>query len=207
MKKLSLFFLAISLILISSVSYSQNYYVCDSTGSDNNDGLSESTAFQTYGKAIWSFNKLDAGGSLLFCRGGQFEATTTARLYNKNCSAEKPCSISDYGDAALDAPQIINTAGYYVINFEDGGNANQDGGYIVENLTLLSTSGSGVGVRMYNDVDDLTIRNMHIQGFKIGVYSAGSNVTEDPNSNRMNDRLVLRDSTIIENSTQGFLGG
>ncbi|WP_417535539.1 hypothetical protein [Methylophaga sp.] len=207
MKKLSLFFVAISLILISSVSYSANYYVCDSTGSDDNDGLSEATAFKTYDKAIWKFNSLGAGEELLFCRGGEFIATNTARLYNKQCTAENPCKITDYGDESLPAPKIVNTAKTYIFNFENGGKAKQDGGYIVENLSLISTSGSGVGIRLYNDVDDVILQKLHIQGFALGVYSAGSNATDDPNSNRMNDRLVLRDSTIIKNSTQGFLGG
>ena len=209
MKRITSILFVLTLMLISSAAYSQNYYVCDSTGDDNNDGLSESSAFKSFNKGIWRFNEVSAGGSVLFCRGGQFSVSTKTKLANWKCSAEKPCTIASYGDPSLDAPKIVSSEGESALNFEEGGSANSDGGYIVKDLILISTTGKGTGVRLYNDVDDVTLENLHIEGFDLGVYSAGSNTADENDSsvNRINDRFVLRDSVIIKNTTQGFMGG
>lgn len=194
------------LILFSSTSIAQNYYVCDSTGNDNNLGRSEAKPFKTYDKAMANFDKLEAGASILFCRGDTFSVTNALRLVNYKCSASKPCTIGAFGSESLNKP-IITTNGVHAINFENGGDSRQDGGYIVENLTLISTQKNGSGVRMFNDVDDVTISNVHIEGFSIGVYAAGSNKIAAGNSaNGMNDRLIVKNSTIIKNGKQGFLG-
>lgn len=193
-------------VLFSTTSLAQNFYVCDSNGNDEYDGRSEAKPFKTYAKAIWRFNDLKGGESLLFCRGGKFEANTVARLYNKNCSASNRCTIGDYGDENLPRP-VISANGVHAINFENGGGAREDGGYVVKNLTLIAATKSGAGVQLYNDVDDVLITNMHIEGFNIGVYSAASNpVADGAISNQINDRLVVKDSTIINNKKIGFLG-
>lgn len=200
------FLITLFFILFSAASQAQNFYVCDSNGSDDFDGRSEAKPFQTYTQSIWKFNELKGGESLLFCRGGKFEANTAARLYNRNCSASNPCTIGDYGDENLPRP-VISANGVHAINFENGGGARQDGGYIVKNLTLIAATKSGAGVQLFNDVDDVLITNMHIEGFNIGVYSAGSNVVADGAiSNQMNDRLIVQNSTIIKNKKIGFLG-
>ncbi|WP_289281965.1 MULTISPECIES: right-handed parallel beta-helix repeat-containing protein [unclassified Methylophaga] len=209
MKRITSILFVLTLMLISSAAYSQNYYVCDSTGDDNNDGLSESTAFKSFTKGVSLFSKVSPSGALLFCRGGQFYVTAKHKLVNWKCSAEKPCTIASYGDPSLDAPKIVSSEGESALNFEEGGSAGGDGGYIVKDLILISTTGKGTGVRLYNDVDDVTLENLHIEGFDLGVYSAGSNPADenDPSVNMMNDRFVLRDSVIINNTTQGFMGG
>lgn len=192
--------------LFSVASQAQNFYVCDSNGSDDFDGRSEAKPFKTYDKAIWAFNKLDAGGSLLFCRGEKFEANIAARLVNSSCSASKPCTIGDYGNQQFDKP-IISSNGVHAINFENGGDAKRDGGYVVKNLTLIAAIKSGAGIRLYNDVDDVTIQNVHVEGFNIGVYSADSKIPPAGSSaNGFNDRLIVKDSTIINNKKIGFLG-
>lgn len=193
--------------LFSAASQAQNFYVCDANGNDEFDGRSEAKPFKTYDKAIWSFNKLDAGGSLLFCRGGKFEANISTRLVNSKCSAIERCTIGDYGNDALDKP-VISANGVNAINFENGGGSKEDGGYIVKNLTLIAATKSGAGVQLYNDVDDVLITDVHIEGFNIGVYSASTNNTaEGAVSNQINDRLVVKNSTIINNKKIGFLGG
>lgn len=192
--------------LFSLVSQAKNYYVCDSTGDDSNLGLSESKPFKTYDKAMANFNSLEAGSSILFCRGGKFPATQQPRLSNTKCLADKPCSIRDYGDENLPRP-VIAAYGIHAFNFENGGAPRPDGGYLIENLTIIAAEKSGAGIRLYNDVNDLTISNVHIEGFNIGVYAANSNAaTEGSSSNEANDRIILRNSNIINNLKIGFLG-
>ena len=206
MKKAVLLFAVFLISTFSAVSQANNFYVCDSNGDDSFDGKSEAKPFKSYDKAIGFFNKLEAGEKLLFCRGGKFPASTQARLYNKNCSADKPCVIGAYGDESKDRPLIIpnKTNG---INFENGGGARPDGGYVVENLMFISNSYSHSGIRFYNDVDDVTVRNVHLEGFHIGFYIAGANaVAEGSGSDRAYSRITFTDSTIIKNKKQGMLG-
>lgn len=193
-------------VLFSAVSQAKNYYVCDSTGDDSNLGLSESKPFKTYDKAMANFNSLEAGSSILFCRGGEFPATQQPRLSNTKCRADKPCSIRDYGDENLPRP-VIAAYGIHAFNFENGGAPRADGGYRIENLTIIAAEKSGAGIRLFNDVNDLTILNVHIEGFNVGVYAANSNAaTEGSSSNEANDRIILKNSNIINNLKIGFLG-
>lgn len=206
MKKLSLFFVAISLIFISSHTHAKNYYVCDSTGDDNNDGLSELSALKSYPKAISTFNKMFAGDNVLFCRGGVFPITVDARIYNSKCGASQPCTLGSYGDESLPKPVLsaTNQNGLYIT---EGGNADSDGGYTIKDLSIVSDGYTKKnGIILYNDVDDVTLDGLHIEGFRIGVYSAGAN-TPNAGANGINDRLALRNSVIINNSSQGFHGG
>ena len=200
MKKLSLFFLAISLFFISSLTHAKNYYVCDSTGDDNNDGLSELSAFKSYPKAISTFNKMFAGDSVLFCRGGVFPVTVDARIYNSKCGATQPCTIGSYGDESLPKP-VLSATDQNGLYFTEGGNADPDGGYTVRDLSIVSEGNTKKnGIMLYNDVDDVTLDGLHIEGFRIGVYSAGAN-TPNAMANGINDRLALRNSVIINNSS------
>jgi len=206
MKKIFFLFSIFLISTFSAISQAENFYVCDVNGNDEFDGQSETKPFKTYDKAIGNFNKLDAGGSLLFCRGGKFPANTQARLSNSSCSADKPCTIADYGNESLPRP-IIAAYGVHAFNFENGGAAKSDGGYVVKNLTIMAAEKSGAGIRLYNDVDDLTISNVHIEGFNIGVYAANANTAaEGSDSNEANDRIILKNSNIIKNLKIGFLG-
>ena len=181
-----------------------NYYVCD-TGDDNNSGTSTSDPFKTFDKAMQVFTSMSAGGSVLFCRGGVFQTSTNRRLSNFRCSKNAACSLSDYGSASASRP-IIVANGVDALNFEEGGNADQDGGYYISNLILKTSSASGVGIRFYNDVDDVVMENLHIEGFKLAVYSAGAN-SPNSGSNRINENVTLNNSVIFSNGTSGWLGG
>ena len=206
MKKTIFLFSIFLISTFSAFAQANSFYVCDTNGDDSADGLSEQRPFKTYDHAIWSFNKLEAGGKLLFCRGGKFPATKFARLYNSNCTAEKPCTIGAYGNADLERP-VIGADGIHAINFENGGAAKPDGGYNVENLTIMAVSKSGAGIRLFNDVDDVTISNVHIEGFNVGIYAAGNNAPQEgAGSNEAKDRLVVKNSNVINNRKIGFLG-
>lgn len=58
----------------------------------------------------------------------------------------------------------------------------------------------------YNDVDDVDVCGMHIEGFGIGFHLAGSNAPS-AGSDRRNARIVLSHSNVVKNSDQGLLGG
>ena len=206
MKKLSLFFVAISLILISSESYSQNYYICDATGSDDNDGLTENTALKTFDKAINLFNSINGGDKVLFCKGSTFPIINDKRIYNVNCSATNPCTLDAYGDDSDENPIFYVSSRLTALNFTNGGSAKEDGGYVIKNLTLFSEEGGRNGVFLYNDVDDVVIDGLHIEGFEHGVYSGQGSWELDGNANAMNDRIILKNSVIMNNSLQGWLG-
>ncbi|MCB2425876.1 hypothetical protein [Methylophaga pinxianii] len=200
-KKILLVFL---FALFSTTAQAQNYYVCD-TGDDENDGKSEATPFKTFDKGISTFNGMFAGSNVLFCRGGRFPITTDLRIYNKNCGAIKPCTIADYGDIAKPKPLFNASGDLTAFNFQEGGNADSDGGYNLKNLTIIAQNSKGKGVFLYNDVDDVILDNLHIEGFRIGIHSSGAN-TLNPGTNGINDRLVVTNNTIINNRSIGFHG-
>lgn len=194
------------LATLSATVQAQNFYVCDN-GNDSNDGRSEASPFKSYEKAMDTFNKMDAGDSVLFCRGGVFPAVKQTRLGNWKCSVEKTCTFADYGNTSKPAPMIL-ADGITALNFENGGDAKQDGGYHIKNLTLMGKSQSHSGIRFFNDVDDVIMENLHIEGFNGGVYTAGANAPEaGSGSNGTNDRLTLKNSTFINNKSVGFYGG
>ena len=194
---------ALLLILFSAATQAQNYYICD-TGDDANDGKSESKPFKTHTKAMATFNKMFAGDSILYCRGGKFYADTHIRTINTRCGASNVCTIADYGSAEKTKP-IIYGVGEIPFNFQNGGDSKPDGGYVLKNLDLIAIEPSDAGIMLYNEVNDLVVDNFHIEGFNIGFYSAGAN--KSSSSNRKNDRIVLKNSTIINNKRQGWLGG
>lgn len=196
------------LCLFSSSSYAQDYYVCNN-GSDGNSGSSPYEPWATFDYAMSKFGKLNAGESILFCRGGTF-TSSYPRLFNQNCTQDAPCTIADYippNIAPTDAklPIIKSSVSKGILNFQDGGPADHDEGYIVKNLSLKG-NGTGSGIFLFNDVDFLTIDNVIIDGFDIGVYSATANAP-NPGANQVNENIILINSEIINNKGQGWLGG
>lgn len=203
MSNLSKLLGAFILILFSAASQAQNYYVCD-TGNDANTGKSETQPFKTHTKAMSLFSKLYAGDNILYCRGGKFYADTFSRIANTKCGPQNVCTIGDYGSETEPKP-IIYAVGQTPFNFQNGGDSKPDGGYVLKNIDLIAIEKSGSGIMLYNDVDDLVIDNVQIEGFNVGVYSAGAN---NPSSgNQANDRIVLKNSKIMNNKKQGWLGG
>jgi hypothetical protein len=92
---------------------------------------------------------------------------------------------------------------------EDGGNAEHEEGYVFENLELRgSGNDAGWGFFLYNNIDDVVLRNLSISGFAIGVHLAGSNTCNqnDPTCDGQNDRISLEGSSVFDNDRQGWLG-
>jgi len=195
-------------VVIGSVEHNQ-YFVCDD-GEDSNLGETPFEPLRSFTMAMSKFKSLKKGGSISFCRGGEFSFVSADRLYNPNCTASEPCSIDSYVSAtkvSQEIPIIISTNGGTVFRFEDGGNADPDGGYIVRDLILKSkVAAKNYGVYVFNDVDDLTIDNLVIDGFYVGITLQGTN-TLNEGADKHNERIVIKNSKIINNSGQGLLAG
>jgi hypothetical protein len=200
------------LCLFSSPIHAQNFYVCSNGGADSNSGLTLFEPWQTFDFAMSRFNTLHAGDAILFCRGGTFTTSAFSRIFNQNCNRDQPCTIADYvfpGTSTVNAnndklPIITSVGTQGVFNFQDGGNADHDEGYVVKNLSIKGT-GTGFGIFLFNDADYVTVDGVTIDGFDIGMYSAGAN-TSNPGANQVNENITLRNSQIINNKGQGWLG-
>ncbi len=199
------------------------YYVCKCdtgadadcvNGNDANAGDSASAPWRTFEEARIQFGSLAAGDAILFCQGGAFvAANTNDRWVNTNCTAANPCAVADYtppwasGDE--NRPIIWRTVVADGFALEDGGDAEHEEGYIFRNLDLRCVGCNRNGFFLYNDIDDVLIENVRIDGFSIGVHAAGSNPcnSNDPACDGLNERLTVRNATIINNESQGHLGG
>ncbi|MEZ4640947.1 MAG: right-handed parallel beta-helix repeat-containing protein [Caldilineaceae bacterium] len=201
-------------------------YVCDCqpgadgdcvAGSDANDGLAPATAWQTVEQARSYFNNnISAGDEIRFCRGGLFDlGSGGSRWRSSQCSAEQPCVVADYappwasGDEAR--PILLRPIGDFVFDLANPGNAIADHGYVFRNLDLRCTgcTDGGWGFFFFNDVNDVTIENVDLDGFAIGIHLAGANPCQsgDPLCNGQNDRVTIRNVRITNSHHQGILGG
>ena len=187
------------------------HYVCDCgadsapgcvAGDDNNDGLGPDRPWRTYERARAGFGAVQAGDTIAFCRGGDFTTGENRRWVNASCRAANRCVIRDYpapwGDGE-EARPVLRSAGHGFA-FEDGGAPDHDEGYLLLNLDLRG-GGAGWGVFFYNDVTDVLMCNLSIDGFSIGVHVGGSNPPGAANTD-----IALRNSQITNNHEQGWLG-
>ena len=197
------------------------HHVCDcATGADvdcqpGDDGATGSPTdpWRSYEKARIEFAALAPDDAIRFCRGGAWNITAGTRWVNQSCRASNPCVVGDYWAlwSSGDEPRPIlrRLDGAHGFALEDGGDAEHEEGYLFENLDLRGAgTDAGWGFFLYNDIDDVTIRNLAISGFAIGVHLAGSNAcsVSDPQCDGRNERITLRDSTLLDNSRQGWLG-
>jgi hypothetical protein len=195
-------------------------YVCDcgpghaggcQPGSDAADGTSPQTAWQSWAKAQNAFASLPAGGIIAFCRGGSIPvgASDKRAWYNTQCRRDQRCVVRDYvpPGAAGELPRpLISVAADNLFNLEDSGDPDHDEGYIYLNLDLSGGGTAGEGFFVYNDSDDVLICNVRIDGFQIGVNIQGSNPQGSGNGDGKNERIVMRNSQVTNNSAQGWLG-
>jgi len=179
-------------------------YVCD-TGSDENDGVSPSSAYRTFDYAMSFFNELPAGGGVAFCRGGIFAVESSATIFNKSCNAANKCIITDYGNDINKERPIFESPNGGVFNFADRGDPDHDGGYYVSNL-VLKGGGLENGFSFANDVDDVVVENVIIDNFKRG-FAVGNRQEPNANSDGNMDRIILKRSSIINSQGNGYLGG
>jgi len=177
-------------------------------GSDGAAGVL-ATPRRSYEAARRTFEALQAGDTIAFCRGGAFMQSVGNRWVNARCQAENRCVVRDYvptwasGDEG--APIIRTPSRGRAFSLDDKGRASQEEGYTFMNLDLRSKSGDR-GFFIYNDIDDVDICNVSIDRFKIGVHVAGSNKKRKPGADGQNDRIVLKHSRITNSPGQGWLG-
>ncbi|HEY8942787.1 MAG TPA: right-handed parallel beta-helix repeat-containing protein, partial [Polyangiaceae bacterium] len=195
------------------------YFVCDcapgaspscNPGDDRAAGTREAP-FRSYSKARDTFRQMQAGQTVALCRGGAFTVDEDRDWTNGRCESGQPCVLRDYdppgAKAALGLP-ILRVADGDGITLVNGGLAEHEEGFVFMNLDLRSASRGrrGNGFFLYNDVDDVLMCGVSIDGFAIGVHSGGANES-GPESDGKNARVVLRNARLSNNGDQGWLGG
>jgi hypothetical protein len=89
--------------------------------------------------------------------------------------------------------------------FLNGGAAEHDEGYLIMGIDLRGP-GAGRAFYFYNDADDVTLCDVALDNFRVGVHVAG-NQPPATGSDGKHDRIVLRSSRVTNNTEQGWLGG
>jgi len=198
------------------------HYVCDCQAGaapacvpgDDSAAGSAAAPWRTITKAQQIFASAQAGTTFAFCRGGSFTPGSSGAWVNDGtttgCTAANPCVVRDYvptgATGALPLP-IITVGSGHGVDLANGGNAEHQEGYVFLNLDLRSTSQgtSGDGFFVYNDVDDVLVCGVAIDGFQVGFYMAGSNPAA-AGSDGKNARIELRNSSVTNCGSQGMLG-
>lgn len=198
-----------------------DHFVCDCAagaedgcvpGDDTQDGTAPAAAWRSLAQARAAFSTtLEAGDRLLFCRGGAFSVDGGAWV-NDRCTAADPCVLGPYDPpAGGGAAPLLHSTGPTVFDLSSPGEAVQQEGVTIEGLDLRCTgceASMGVGVFLYNDVDHVTLRDLHISGFGIGVQLAGANpcASWDAGCDGQSSDLRIEDTTIEKSMVMGFLG-
>lgn len=203
-----------------------DYHVCDCepgaatdcvAGDDTFDGSMQSP-WRSFEKATMEFANLNAGDAIRFCNGGRWQIPNAHanRWVNFNCQASLRCVISNY--APLWNPSVLQRPVLYSNNetvfwLADSGNASHEEGYHFANLDLRNIGpqtdqDQSRGIFLANDIDDVSIDNMNIDGFDIGVFLGGSNACEatDTSCDGQNKRISLSNSVISNSHSFGWLG-
>jgi len=160
-------------------------------GNDANPGTEAAPKRTLAGVSV---NALPAGAQLLFKRGGAWNFSTQVR--NLNATATNPIVFADYGTGA--APLLRTPSGTAIAFNEawsDRENAPVDGGYTLRNLKLDGLGSGQWGVLLADGLRAVTIENVEITGFAIGIHSIQV------------DGLTVRNSNIHGNREHGMLGG
>lgn len=195
-----------------------DYYVCDCAagsepsciaGNDVNNGTSASTPWRSISNVIAIVNNLQGGDRILFAKGGAWSDVSLGNIFNLNASASNPIVFDSYEPLWLGTakPILVEArTGLDIFRFTDGGNADHDEGYVIQNLDLRGNGTGQWGVFAYNDADHITLNNVDFSGFEIGIHSAGAN-TPNFGADQQNQHMTLSNCTIMNCSAQGFLGG
>lgn len=211
----------VSLFLAGSLQATDHYVCACQAGSDSDcvagndaNGGTLGAPKESFLAARSLFEDLLPGDAVRFCRGGAWDVAGFIRWTNDSCEASNPCIVSDYvpawGSGNEQRPKLRRLDGQHMFELADSGNANHEEGYVFANFELLGAGvDSGAGFHLANDIDDVTIDNVLIRDFRHGVHLGSSQPCSgsDPECDGKNQRAVLKNSTILENSSQGWLGG
>jgi hypothetical protein len=198
--------------LLCLPAWATDYHLCDCqsgahgscvAGSNANAGTSSSAPKQTI--AGYTYSSLAAGDRVLFCQGGKW-ASVELNMFNTNATATSPITFSDYAppSGATGVPWLVTGASGITLRSSQFG-AVMDGGYAISNLRLdggtVGASNATYGIYLAANTRNVTIENVTIQGYGVGIYM---DVASDCSEN--NEKVAIRNSTITRNS-QGILGG
>jgi hypothetical protein len=195
------------------------YFTCDcqpgadpscEPGNDGYAGTDIAAPWRSFERARAQFAGLAAGDTIAFCRGGRFTSSAEGLWVNGSCRADRRCTVRDYappwGDGSQGRPIIDSTTLRGPFALENLGNATHEEGYRILNLVLRNAgSADAFGVFAHNDIDDVELCNLLIEGFNIGVFVAHANAPE-PTSDGLNQRIALRGSRIVGSLAEGYSG-
>jgi len=195
----------------------RTYYACDCGAGasprcvpgddDGAPGTSPSRPWRTYQRLRDAFGRVQPGDTVAFCKGGSFDVGAGGPWLNYQCRASKPCLIRDYAPpwgGGSERRPILRSSGRNVFDFGNPGDARHKEGVRIINLRLES-GGGGWGFFFFNDVDDVSVCNVEIDGFEVGVHVGGANPPER-GSDGLNERIEIVGSRILNCSGNGFLG-
>lgn len=150
----------------------------------------------------FSINTLPAGAHIVFARGGAWTNQWFV-VNNYNATTQAPLVFGSYAPSwgGTARPIIrIDQARPALFEFGRYNDTFDDGGYIVRNLVIDGAGDpNSWGFWLRDRLHDLTIENVEITGFAIGI-NAQSETGDGIN------RLIMRGSNIHHNSAMGFLG-
>ena len=148
----------------------------------------------------FDLNALPAGTQLLFARGGVWTGFS-AIVRNLNATPTQPIVFDSYAPAWGGTERPWLQATNFIVAFQLGqhGDVENDGGYTIRNLKLDGVGKADWGVWLRTEVRNVTLDNLEITGFQIGVHSQSTGASG-------NTFLTLRNSNIHHNSGMGFLG-
>lgn len=208
------------------------YYVDNVAGSDENDGLSPETAWQTLAGA--TMHSYRPGDRLLFKAGQSFDGVFAA---NGSGSKEAPVTVSSYGEGArpliypYEAPflfVLLNVSNWVIdgIDFTSPTGAGiyifAYGGENTENITVknctfrnVSPGLDGTGnaaISLNTDESESVIRNIHLDSLKFfdvgwAIHTNGKNAEDDGEAFKSPDESYnsdfLFENIYIKNASYG----
>ena len=172
------------------------HYFCSNGGSDSNDGLSSSTPKASWSVAISTFNSIPAGDTVALCRGGSWTASTSY-VNNRNCRADNTCDFRDYGTGNLPVISFNGPAYDHLFTLDTPGH---DEGYRWWNIDVENVSGKEIDWFFHNDVSDVDICNIVVNGGALAIQDQGGDVGQ-----ARNNRFTVRNSAFSNISGQGLL--
>ena len=150
-------------------------------------------------------NAVPAGTRLLFARGGAWSHATLV-LENLQATPERPLVIDAYGSGS--AP-LWRTVQGNAIDFGGWQNTSNDGGYTIRNLRLDGLGSATWGLWLRDNVRHVTVENLEITGFAIGIHSQSGTPHGVSHVSIRNSRIALNrdigllasfDEALIENN-------
>ena len=179
-------------------------------GSDAANGTTPSTPKRN----VAALPALLAGDTVSFARGGSwsfpspwypgFGTKTAPKTYNSFQAAW--CTS---GTCLTQKPLLNAAVNIGLVAFTNGGSSSHKEGVVLKDLELKAGAGStdlfSAAVFIYNDSDYITLDNLDISGFGLGISIQGTNEV-GPGSDGINNNITIRNSNIHDNLNLGLQG-